>query len=66
MKEKYVLLKDYVTSEGTIPKNSDIILFRGFVYVNGGIIPQGYKDEFIELIKDPSMTKKVIIEKNEF
>lgn len=66
MREKYVLLKPYTTSEGTIPANTDIIIFRGLVYVNGGIIPQGYNEEFIALTKDPSMTKKVIIEKNEF
>lgn len=66
MEEKYVLLKPYITSEGTIPANSDIILFRGLVYVNGGIIPQGYNEEFIALTKDPTMTKKVKIIKNEF
>lgn len=66
MREKYVLLKPYTTNEGTVPQNSDIILFRGQVYVNGGIIPQGYKEEFIRLTQDPSMTKKVIINKNEF
>lgn len=66
MEEKFILLKPYVTNEGTIPEGSDIIIFRGQVYVNGGVIPRVYNKEFIALTEDSTMTKKVKIIKNEF
>lgn len=66
MDEKYILTRDYVCDSGTIPSGSDIIVFRGQVYVNGGPIPSVYNDIFLKLIKDPTYVKKVRIHKNEF
>lgn len=66
MEEKFILIKPYVTSEGTIPEGSDIIIFRGQVYVNGGVIPRAYNEEFIALTKDETMTKKMKIIHNSF
>ena len=34
---KYVFKKAYETSIGTIPEGTEIILFRDWVYVNGGM-----------------------------
>ena len=35
--KKYVFKKAYQTEAGTIPEGTEIILFRGFVYINGGM-----------------------------
>ena len=66
MNEKYVLIKPYTCQYGTIPSGSEIIYFRGQVYVNGGPIPNSYNDIFLNLIQDDDYVKKVTIHKNEF
>lgn len=66
MNEKYVLVKPYECQYGTLPSGSEIICFRGQVYVNGGPIPPSYNKMFLDLIADPSYVKKVKIIKNEF
>ena len=35
--KKYVFKKAYQTKSGTIPEGTEIILFRGLVYINGGM-----------------------------
>lgn len=66
MNEKYVLVKPYECQYGTLPSGSEIICFRGQVYVNGGPIPPSYNKMFLDLIADPSYVKKVKIIKDEF
>lgn len=34
---KYVFKKAYTTDSGTIPEGTEIILFRGWTYINGGM-----------------------------
>jgi len=66
MNEKYVLIKPYVAGEGTLPEGSEIIYFRGQVWVNGGPVPSSYNRMFLDLIKNPEYVRKVKINKNEF
>ena len=66
MNEKYVLVKPYECSYGTLPQGSDIIFFRGQFYLNGGPIPQVWNSLFKRIIEDKEYTKKLIVEKNEF
>ena len=66
MNEKYVLIKPYVAGEGTLPEGSEIIYFRGQVWVNGGPVPVSYNRMFLDLIKNPEYVRKVKINKNEF
>ena len=66
MEEKYVLIKPYECQYGTLPSGTDIILFRGQVYVNGGPIPSSYNDIFMDLITNQEYVKKVKIAKNQF
>jgi hypothetical protein len=66
MNEKYVLIKPYVAGEGTLPEGSEIIYFRGQVWVNGGPVPSSYNKMFLDLIKNPEYVRKVKINKNEF
>ena len=66
MDEKYVLIKPYECQYGTIPSGSEIICFRGQVWVNGGPIPPSYNSIFLNLINDSNYVRKVKINKNEF
>ena len=66
MNEKYVLIKPFTCQYGTIPEGSEIICFRGQVYVNGGPIPNSYNQIFLDLIGDDEYVRKVKINKNEF
>ena len=66
MNEKYVLIKPYECSYGTLPEGSEIIYFRGQVWVNGGPVPPSYNNMFIDLIKRQEYVRKVEIQKNTF
>ena len=33
--KKYIFIKEYQGQEGKIPQGTEIIIFRGFVYMNG-------------------------------
>lgn len=66
MNEKYVLIKPYECQYGTIPSGSEIIYFRGQVWVNGGPIPNTYNDIFLELIRNDEYVRKIRIAKNQF
>ena len=66
MDEKYVLIKPYECQYGILPEGSEIIAFRGQVWVNGGPIPPSYNSIFLDLIQDTSYVRKVKIQKNTF
>ena len=66
MNEKYVLVKSYDCSYGTLPQGSDIIFFRGQFYLNGGPIPQVWNTLFKKIITDDTYVRKVKIPKNMF
>ena len=66
MNEKYVLIKPYECSYGTLPEGSDIIYFRGQFYLNGGPIPAVWNSLFEKIIENDKYVRKVKINKNEF
>ena len=66
MEEKYVLTKPYECQYGTLPIGTEIICFRGQVYVNGGPIPPSYNDMFMDIITNNEYVKKIKIFKNQF
>ena len=66
MDEKYVLVRPYECEYGTLPEGSEIIYFRGQMWVNGGPIPNSYNHMFMDLINDSSYVKKIKIPKNMF
>ncbi len=66
MNEKYVLIKPYECQYGIIPSGSEIICFRGQVWVNGGPIPPSYNNIFLDLINNDEYVRKVKIQKNTF
>lgn len=66
MNEKYVLIKPFECKYGKLPEGSEIIAFRGQIWVNGGPIPSGYNGIFLDLIQDSDYVRKVKIQKNMF
>jgi len=66
MNEKYVLIKPYECSIGTLPEGTEIILFRGNFYVNGGMVAPSFKSILSKIIADSDYVKAVKINKNEF
>ena len=66
MDEKYVLIKPYECQYGTLPEGSEIIVFRGQVFVNNGPVPPSFNPIFLKLINDSNYVKKVKIPKNMF
>ena len=70
MDKKYILKKEYKTEWGTLPVGSEITIFRGFVYFNGGMVVPAYADILQRLVDDEKLRNEYlsvqIIEKNEF
>lgn len=60
----FIFKKDYTTSYGTIKKNSELRLFRGFVYLNGGMLHQAYQDMFINLVNNDGLRNEYLEEIN--
>lgn len=66
MDEKYVLIKPYECQYGRLPEGTEIIAFRGQIWVNGGPIPPSYNGIFLRLIENSEYVRKVKIPKNQF
>jgi hypothetical protein len=66
MNEKYVLIKPYECQYGNLPIGTEIVHFRGQVWVNGGPIPNSYNKLFLDLVNNDEYVRKVKIPKNMF
>lgn len=60
--KKYVFIKDYVTSDGVIKEGSDLVLFRGVLYLNGGMILPAYSQKLFTLIENPHLFREYLKE----
>jgi hypothetical protein len=60
--KKYIFKESYKTNEGTIPAGSEIILFRGFVYMNGGMIHLAYQKMIKNIINNTELKEKYLKE----
>ena len=61
-KTRYILKKDYVTDHGALHQNSEIRLFRGAVFYDGGLVPTAYAKELVELVEDEKLKEEYIKE----
>ena len=59
---KYVFKEPYTVNEGTIPEGSDIIIFRGVVYLNGGMIHPAYQEMIRKIVDTPTFKDKYLKE----
>ena len=62
--KKYIFKKEYKTPHGNIPINTEIILFRGFVYMNGGMIHSAYANIFHQILNNPQLKNEYLREVN--
>lgn len=60
--KKYVFKKPYTVDEGTIHEGSDIIIFRGVVYLNGGMIHPAYQEIIRKIVDTPTLKEKYLKE----
>lgn len=60
--KKYIFIKDFVTKDGTIKQGSDLILFRGFLYLNGGMLLPAYASSLHKLLEDRSLFSEYLKE----
>lgn len=62
MNKKYVFIKPFKTNEGVIPEGSEIIIFRGNVYMNGGLLHPAYNNMIMNIINNPKLRKEYLRE----
>ena len=60
--KKYVFKKAYESSQGTIPEGSEVVLFRGIIYFNGGMCTQFYQNMLWDMIADQKFRKEYLQE----
>lgn len=58
MEEKYILIKPYKCKYGTLKEGSEIIIFRGFVYFDGGLVTPAYESFLMDLLGDDEWIKE--------
>lgn len=62
MNKKYIFIKPFKTNEGVIPEGSEIIIFRGNVYMNGGLLHPAYNNMIMNIINNPKLRKEYLRE----
>jgi hypothetical protein len=60
--KRFMLIQDIEGREGIIPMGSEVTLFRGFVYLNGGMVMPSYAKMFTDILNDEEKKKKYFIE----
>lgn len=60
--KKYVFKKAYESKSGTIPEGSEVILFHGQVYFNGGMCTPFYQNMLNELIANKKFCNEYLQE----
>ena len=59
---KYVFKKAYETEHGTIPEGTEIILFRGWSYINGGLADQYSNTLIMNILKDARKRDEYLVQ----
>lgn len=60
--KKYVFKKAYVMNAGTIPEGTEIILFRGFVYINGGMADNYSQGLIMSIVNDKKKREEYLVQ----
>ena len=60
--KRFMLIQDIEGREGIIPMGSEVTLFRGFVYLNGGMVMPSYSKMFTDILNDEEKKKQYFIE----
>ena len=62
MEKKFRFKKDYKCAEGTVEAGRELMVLRGAVYLDGGMIMPGYQREFLRLIEDEKLRNEYLQE----
>ena len=60
--KKYVFKKAYFMNAGTIPEGTEIILFRGFVYINGGMADNYSQGLIMSIVNDKKKREEYLVQ----
>lgn len=60
--KKYIFVKEYQGQEGKIPQGTEIIIFRGFVYMNGGMVHPAYQRILLNIIANDELKNEYLRE----
>lgn len=60
--KRYVFIKDYKTTEGTIQEGRMIDIVHGCMYLDGGLLSNFYSNRFMELINNPTLKAEYLKE----
>ena len=58
----YIFKKDYQTQYGAVKANSELRIFRGALYLNGGMMTPAYQIMFMNLMKDEKFMNEYLEE----
>lgn len=58
---KYVFRKPYVIDSGTIPEGSEVILFRGWVYINGGMADEYSRGLIMSIVNNKQKRDEYLV-----
>lgn len=59
--QKYVFKEAYTSQHGTIPEGTEIILFHGCVYANGGMCDSYSSKLLMNIVSDERLRNKYLI-----
>ena len=48
---KFIFIKEYSGEYGKIPQGTELIFFRGFLYMNGGMVHPAYQKILFNIIQ---------------
>ena len=57
---KYVFKKPYVANQGTLREGSEIRIFRGGVYFDGGMVPGAYAQDLLDIIRNDHLREEYL------
>lgn len=60
MEEKWIFIKPYNNNEGIIPEGTELMFFRGQIYMNGGLIEPSYQQFLKKFIEDNNLSREYL------
>ena len=60
MEEKYIFVKSYSNDEGTIPQGTELYIFRGQIYMNGGLVAPSYQNFLMNFISNNTLRNEYL------
>ena len=59
---KFIFIKEYSGEYGKIPQGTELIFFRGFLYMNGGMIHPAYQKLLCGIIQNDDLKDEYLRE----